>query len=109
MRRYDKLVRDRIPDVIRENGETPITRTVSGEEYGRRLREKLTEEVTEYLEDGDPDELADVLEVVYALGEHDGLSAETLHERREAKARERGRFADGVVLEAVRESDSSHG
>ena len=136
--RFDKLVRDRIPEIIEENDETPIVSTAAGEEYTERLVEKLQEEVAEYAESREVEELADVLEVVHALradtvgrnfvesrvtfsrstvriqpGEcHDvtqsyvrqyehGVSAERLAEMREEKAAERGRFADGIVLDAV--------
>ncbi len=102
-REYDKLVRDGIPEMIRADDEVPVTRTVDGEAYRERLREKLDEEVAEYHESEDPEELVDVLEVVAALaGTHD-VSEAALEAMREAKADERGRFEDGVVLEAVRE------
>lgn len=100
-REYDKLVRDRIPEMIEENGETPHVRVADGDEYERRLREKLDEEVREFREDGDVEELADVLEVVHALREQEGVSAERLEAIRAEKAEERGRFDDGIVLERV--------
>ncbi|SDJ58823.1 Predicted house-cleaning noncanonical NTP pyrophosphatase, all-alpha NTP-PPase (MazG) superfamily [Halovenus aranensis] len=100
-RKYDKLVRDDIPEIIEENDETPQIHVADGEEYARRLRAKLDEEVAEYHEDPSLGELADILEVVHALGEHHGVSAAELRRRREAKADERGRFADGIVLERV--------
>lgn len=98
---FDKLVRDRIPEIVVENGETPVTRTVSGDEYGAYLREKLREEVEEYHESHDREELADVLEVVHAIRRFEGLSREDLDELRERKADARGRFREGVVLERV--------
>lgn|GEM_PF-7022997 len=49
--RYDKLVLDLIPDIIRLKGETPVTHIADEEEYGRRLKEKLREEVEEYIKD----------------------------------------------------------
>ncbi|WP_373325166.1 hypothetical protein [Halomicrobium urmianum] len=102
-REHDKLVRDGIPEMIREDGEEPVTHAVEGGAYRERLREKLDEEVAEYHESEDPEELADVLEVVAALaGAHD-LAEDELEAMREAKADERGRFEDGIVLEAVRE------
>jgi predicted house-cleaning noncanonical NTP pyrophosphatase (MazG superfamily) len=101
-REYDKLVRNRIPEVIEEDGETPVVHVADGEEYERRLREKLDEEVAEYQENGRVEELADVLEVVHALREREGLSAAELADIRAEKADERGRFADGIVLEEVR-------
>lgn len=102
-RQYDKLVRDRIPDVVRENGEEPTVRTVDGDEYSERLVEKLDEEVAEYRETRDVEELADVLEVVHAIREDSGVTVDELAAMRAAKVEERGRFADGVVLERVEE------
>ncbi|WP_430504084.1 nucleoside triphosphate pyrophosphohydrolase [Haloparvum sp. PAK95] len=102
-REYDKLVRDGIPGIIEADGETPVVHTASGDEYERRLGEKLAEEVAEYRESGDVEELADVLEVVHALREQHGVSGEELQEIRERKADDRGRFDDGVVLERVLE------
>jgi len=100
-REYDKLVRDRIPEIIEGNGERPVTHVADDAEYARRLREKLDEEVQEYREDGDPEELADVLEVVHALRELAGLTEAELAALRAEKAEDRGGFADRVVLERV--------
>jgi len=100
---FDKLVRDEIPALIRENGETPETHVAEGEEYTDRLLDKLDEEVAEYRESREPAELADVLEVVHALGGDSGLSETELREIRAEKADERGRFEAGIVLEAVRD------
>ena len=99
---YDKLVRDEIPEIIEDNGEVPEIHVADDAEYRRRLHEKLDEEVAEFHDSGDPDELADVLEVVFALGSLDGLSERDLQQRREQKAAERGRFDDRVVLEETR-------
>lgn len=66
-RRYDTLVRDRIPERIEASGEHPVVHTAEGNEYERRLREKLDEEVREYRESRDVEEPADVLEVVHAI------------------------------------------
>ena len=104
---YDKLVRDRIPEVVERNGETPVTRRVEGAEYEAYLAEKLVEEAREFRDarttDGeDPDaELGDVLEVVDALLER--RDSDRVERLREGKAAERGRFAEGVVLERVEE------
>lgn len=98
-----KLVRDRIPEIIRENGETPITHVAEGEEYDQWLGEKLVEEACEFAEDGTRDELADVLEVVYAVCEHRGIEWGEIERMRAEKADERGGFADGIVLEDVRD------
>lgn len=101
MTEYDKLVRDEIPAIIRENGETPVTHRATDEEYRRRLREKLCEEAAEFRESGDPEELADVLAVIEAIRNAEDIAPAELDRLRERKADERGRFADGVVLERV--------
>ncbi|WP_458189307.1 nucleoside triphosphate pyrophosphohydrolase [Haladaptatus sp. NG-WS-4] len=98
---YDKLVRDRIPEIIVENGDRPRTHVAEATEYDRRLAEKLDEEVTEFHESGDQEELADVLEVVYALAARSDVSRDDLEQLRAEKAAERGGFEDGIVLEAV--------
>jgi predicted house-cleaning noncanonical NTP pyrophosphatase (MazG superfamily) len=98
---YDKLVRDRIPELIREDDEVPVTETVTGDEYRHRLREKLDEEVAEYHESSETAELADVLEVLHALAALDDVTLEELEAMREEKRAERGGFDEGVVLERV--------
>ncbi|NHN49742.1 nucleoside triphosphate pyrophosphohydrolase [Halostella sp. JP-L12] len=100
-REYDKLVRDRIPEIIEADGERPRVHVADEDEYERRLREKLDEEVREYREDGGVEELADVLEAVHALRELAGVSAEELEAIRVEKAEERGRFEERIVLERV--------
>jgi predicted house-cleaning noncanonical NTP pyrophosphatase (MazG superfamily) len=99
---YDKLVRDRIPDIIEANDEHPTTHVAEAGEYDRRLAEKLDKEVAEFHESGDPEELADVLEVVYVLAARADVSRDELERLRTEKADERGEFEDGVVLERVR-------
>jgi predicted house-cleaning noncanonical NTP pyrophosphatase (MazG superfamily) len=93
-----KLVRDKIPQIIRAKGLEPVVYVADADEYAARLRDKLTEEVREFLDsDGDPWELADVLEVVYALAQLGGTDPEQLEKLRAAKADERGGFADRVI------------
>jgi predicted house-cleaning noncanonical NTP pyrophosphatase (MazG superfamily) len=98
---HHKLVRDRIPELVREDGKTPVTRRVDGADRERRLAAKLIEEAEEYRESRRPEELADVLAVVYALCDHHGVDRATLQQRREQKAERRGGFGEGVVLERV--------
>lgn len=100
MQRYDKLVRDRIPDIIRAKGTEPKVRlAASDSEYAQLLRDKLQEEVGEYLRDGNPEELADIMEVVHALAALTGHTPVHVEEMRAAKAAQRGGFRDRVVLE----------
>lgn len=101
VREYDKLVRDKIPEITDQDDETPVVHTAGEGEYEQRLFDKLDEEVAEFRESGEVAELADVLEVVHAIRENIGISEERLAERRAEKAEERGRFEEGVVLERV--------
>ncbi|MBB5432855.1 nucleoside triphosphate pyrophosphohydrolase [Nocardiopsis composta] len=90
-----KLVRDRIPEIITADGLDPVITVAGQDEYERELRRKLTEEVSEYRSAGPAEaveELADVLEVVYALARVHGADAAELDRVRRAKAEERGAF-----------------
>ena len=98
MTKYDKLIRDLIPDIIRKKGIEPVIRLASAEEYRTKLREKLQEEVNEYLESGSSEELADILEVVHALGALENHGPEHLERLRVDKAAERGAFKKGIIL-----------
>lgn len=95
-----KLVRDKIPQIIRAEGGEPIVRIATADEYRELLLAKLAEEAGEVLaadEADAPGELADVLEVVLALASDLGLTAHRLETLRAAKAAERGGFADRIV------------
>ena len=95
---HGKLVRDKIPQIIRSRGQEPVIYTADIEEYSTRLRDKLREEVEEYLgSDDDREELADILEVLYALARQTGTDKEELEKLRAAKAEERGGFADRII------------
>jgi predicted house-cleaning noncanonical NTP pyrophosphatase (MazG superfamily) len=95
---HGKLVRDKIPQIIRSKGQEPVIYTADTEEYYVRLRDKLREEVEEYLaSDNDREELADILEVLYALAAQTGTDQQQLEKLRAAKAEERGGFADRIV------------
>jgi len=102
-----KLVRDRIPELIRATGEEPITYRAEPDEYRLRLREKLAEEVDEFLAADDEnaiEELADVLEVVYALAADLGTDNAQLERVREDKASQRGAFVERIVWTGLRGS-----
>ncbi len=100
---YDKLVRDEIPRIVREDGSVPETHVADDAEYERRLREKLVEEAAEFAESGDPAELGDVLDVVDAVLANADYSREQVDDLRAEKSAERGGFADRIVLDRVRE------
>ncbi|MEU9024334.1 nucleoside triphosphate pyrophosphohydrolase [Actinomadura sp. NPDC048394] len=96
--RTEKLVRDRIPDLILSTGRRPETRVAERGEYTSLLRAKLYEEAGEYMESGDPAELADVLEVVHALAALHGLTPADLEASRSAEHTTRGGFSERIVL-----------
>ncbi|HBR70608.1 TPA: hypothetical protein DIC20_03170 [Candidatus Dependentiae bacterium] len=99
--KYPKLVRDRVPEVIAQSGKKAQVRFVKGQELLDQLKDKLKEEVDEFLSDEAIEELADILEVVYALSHYLGVDQRQLDEFRKLKAQERGTFKDGVILEKV--------
>jgi len=96
---YHKLVRDKIPEIIKKKGGTPVTHIADEKEYQEKLYEKFREEVEEFLSHRDPEELADVLEVCYAVCELQGLDPAKLEELRKKKAEERGGFKERIILE----------
>ncbi|MFB9992752.1 nucleoside triphosphate pyrophosphohydrolase [Deinococcus oregonensis] len=91
-----KLVRDGIPALV---GAGAVARILEMDEYAVALRAKLNEEVAEYLEAHDPEELADVLEVLHALAALHGLTPQDLEARRAAKADARGGFGRRVWMD----------
>ena len=95
---YNKLVRDKIPELIRTQGETPNTRILEQAEYTACLESKLDEEVREFHRDRNLEELADILEVVYALAEDLGNTRQELDAVYERKHEARGGFRERVYL-----------
>ena len=81
----DKLVRDRIPEIIERNGGTCEVRVLDDAEYAARLDAKLAEELAEYLDSGGVEELADLVEVIRAILVHRGMTWEALEALGEAK------------------------
>ena len=102
---HNKLVRDKIPEIIEKSGKKAITRTLTQEEYLSELDRKLNEECAEYQADKSLEELADMLEVMYAIAEARGYSVAELEQVRAEKAEKRGRFADRIYLEYVEEKN----
>jgi predicted house-cleaning noncanonical NTP pyrophosphatase (MazG superfamily) len=91
-----KLVRDRIPEIIRSKGEDPRFYVASYAQYGRALLSKLEEEVHEFLTKPSVEELADISEVIRAINEHYRWDVERERVRKE---RERGGFEKRYILE----------
>lgn len=96
---YNKLVRDKIPERIREKGGVPVTHIANDAEYWQKLKEKLGEEVLEFQKDENIEELADILEVVDAIIVHKDFKKEEIEKVKEKKAEERGKFNLKIILE----------
>lgn len=99
---YNKLVRDRIPEIIEKSGKSCVTRILEDEEYIEMLDAKLDEELTEYHKDQNIEELADLLEVIRACAIARGYTVQELEDIRREKAEERGAFSDGIMLLEVK-------
>lgn len=99
---YNKLVRDKIPEIIGQDGKTCVTEVLSDEEYLRMVDAKLDEELEEYHKDQNVEELADLIEVIYAAAVARGYSVEELEKVRQAKTEKRGAFNNRILLKEVK-------
>ena len=102
---YNKLVWDKIPEIIKNNNETPITRILSDEEYKVELEKKLLEEYQEVLKASGNErleELADMLEVMISLASLDDATLEDIIELADKKRNKRGGFKEKIFLESVK-------
>ena len=97
-----KLVRDKIPRIIKNSNKIPRTHLANENEYWNALKEKLLEEVNEFLEDENPEELADIQEVMYAIYDFKGFSKEKIESIRLKKNSERGGFKNKIILDHVK-------
>lgn len=100
---YDKLVRDRIPEIIAASGKQCTTEILSEEQYLKKLDAKLDEELAEYHQDPNIEELADLLEVIRAAAIARGYSVDELERVRAEKAAKRGGFEKRILLREVHE------
>ncbi len=98
-----KLVRDKIPEIIKAEGRKPVTRILNNEEYLKELIEKLKEETEELEADQTIEELADIQEVLFAILEVFNSNKAELEKVRIEKAQKRGSFKDKIFLEEVEE------
>lgn len=102
--KYSKLVRDRIPEIIKASGKTCVMEFLSDDEYLRMIDAKLDEELAEYHKDLNVEELADLLEVIYAAAKARGYTLEQLEAVRAEKASKRGTFEKKILLKEVIEN-----
>jgi predicted house-cleaning noncanonical NTP pyrophosphatase (MazG superfamily) len=105
---YNKLVRDRIPEIIALGGKTYNIRILDEAEYKTELRTKLVEELNEYLEAADDksamEELADILDILHSLTGIHGSTSEQLESTRSDKAEKRGGFKERIFLIDVQDA-----
>ncbi|MEN2775137.1 nucleoside triphosphate pyrophosphohydrolase [Acetivibrio clariflavus] len=99
--KYDKLVRDKIPEIIEKSGKKAIIEVLENEAYKKYLDIKLGEELQEYLTADSVDELADLVEVVYAILKYKGIDIKDFETIRNRKAEERGTFDKRLLLKEV--------
>ncbi len=99
MKTYNKLIRDKIPEIIAAKGEQAETHTADDKEFLEKAKEKIAEEVQEFLESNDPEELADLLEITYATAMAVGVSEDELNNIRAQKLEKRGGFEKRIILE----------
>ena len=107
--KYNKLVRDKIPEIIKSNGEKPITRVLTDEEYKIELEKKLNEEYQEVLNAMGKDrieELADMLEIIKCLAKLENATLDDVIAIANAKSSKRGAFNDKIFLEGVIENST---
>lgn len=102
---HNKLVRDRIPELLEGKGITATFHTADEGEYRQRLKDKLQEEVLEVLqEDNIAEELADVLEVIDAIMVLKNISPEQVAKIKQQKVEKRWWFSQKIILEQTSES-----
>ncbi len=103
MPQYHKLVRDSIPEIIKNKGQKAVTHIAEDKEYWQELLTKLQEEVEEFGQEPSPEELSDILEVINAIADFQGYDREELEQIRQKKQQERGGFEKRIILERVEE------
>ena len=95
---YNKAIRDKIPEIIAESGKKCNTKQLDDESFLAEIEKKLIEEVNEYTESKNVEELADLLEVIYRISELRGINSDELDEIRKDKAEKRGKFDSNLFL-----------
>ncbi len=97
-----KLVRDKIPEIIEEDGKKPEYYRVSDEEIGKWARRKILEEAKEFSEEGEVEELADLYAVIKRYMEIEDTGFEKLEDLEERKSEERGGFQENIILVEIK-------
>lgn len=97
--KYNKLVRDKISEIIKNKGGVPVIHIAGNKEYWSKLKEKLLEEAKEFFAEDTIEELADIQEVINAICSYKKFSKRKIEIARKKKAKERGAFKKKIILE----------
>jgi len=95
---YNKAIRDKIPEIIKLSGKNCDVKKLNDSEFLAQLEKKLVEELAEYQESKNVEELADMLEVIYRISELKGITSDELDSIKNEKAKKRGKFDDNLFL-----------
>ena len=101
MKVYNKLVRDKIPQIIEAENRSCKIKVMQDDEYLQSLNSKLKEELNEYLQSGEVEELADLEEVIRAILDFKNISIEEFEKIRTQKVIEQGAFKQKILLESI--------
>ncbi len=108
MKIYNKLVRDKIPDIIEQDGSKAYIRYLDEKEYNEQLNKKLLEEVKEYIESEEVEEIADILEVIESILKFKKVSEEEILKIKNEKKSKRGGFDKKIFLEKEEKINESN-
>lgn len=102
--KYNKLVRDKIPEIIKNKDKKPFTHIANKKEYWIKLLDKLKEEIKEFYKQNSEEEFVDILEVLDAIGNYMEYNKDEIKEIKRKKQIERGGFRERIILERVEET-----
>ena len=102
MKIYNKLIRDKIPEIIEEAGKSHVTHIADDNEYLIALKNKISEEVQEFYENPCAEEMGDIMEVLDALAKYYNIEKSEVDEAKKIKNEKRGKFEQRIILESVK-------
>ena len=102
-KKYNKLIRDKISEKLSDKNIKFTTHIADENEYSKALMKKLEEEVKEFIDDNNEEELADIIEVINAIVDLKGFSQERIEIIRKDKAKKKGVFRDKIILDETTE------